>query len=519
MTDGVPAASLAIDQRENRSHYCPMLFQGRYRFERARAGGERILDDYDGRPLREPPFDPSAGTMLLGSLANGEGVHGVAFQPASMSDGVGDGIRAHGQTTHPANGSIDVSHGFEAHDPDQRLAMGRHRGPTGVDVVGRTGPAGKGKVTDGEGSFDQEVAEVESVVHFEEVTDARSHVKRRGRIPGFMSLVLVVSLTACDGTTTVNPNASFGQTGRIQVEVRSLLPAADGQLDEILIWASNGPWLLTERVSYKGSGGAETIRSSRLNPGELSREYASLVRQLNEAPGLSLFDGTVPQELEPECGVDLPSTEVILTIEDDPRDEVAVWTRCAVGTLLPPTTALPRNTIEPGTAAPDAGAARVITAAQLTRSFTLGEAFTSTYGGTYPFSVLEQGEDSPARREAPQAFVSSNQTPPAAFVSFWEEHAGPEVPLPNVAWDSELVLLAVVGRRNEAGEEVRVRRVLPLGPVSGTRIELTERIPGDFCSPAAKLVHPYQLVVVPKEGVFLPISFPDPEIERISCGA
>ena len=291
-------------------------------------------------------------------------------------------------------------------------------------------------------------------------------------------------------------------------------------MDEILIWASNGPWRLTERVSYLGDGGGETTRSSRLNPGELAREYGSLIRQLNEAPGLALFDGTVPQELDPACGTGgLPFTRVTFTIEDEELGESAEWTRCADGTYLPSNAADPRNLITPGNAAPDAGAARVITAAQLVRSFTVTDLAVSTYRGTTPFAALEQGEDSPAERATPVVFVSPGSTPPPSFVEFWAEHAGPEAPLPPVSWATEMVLLIAVGEREEAGIQVQVRRVLSLGAGNGTRVEVTERVPGDFCSPAARETHPYQIVVIPSGGLNMPIEFTAPVLERIPCGA
>lgn len=335
-----------------------------------------------------------------------------------------------------------------------------------------------------------------------------------------------LALPGCEGGPGTLEEGPFGQTGQIQVEVRSPFGPdhdddglLDGRLDEILIWASNGPWLLTERVGYNGTGGAETIRSSVLNPGELAREYGSLIQQLNDTPGLRLLDGAVSQELDPECGTEgLPGTEVIFTIRDELREEEAQWTRCAEGTLLPASAADPGNLIEPGSAAPDAGAARVITAAQLAKAFTLGDALVSTHKGTHPFGALEQGETSPARRDAPEAFVSVDGEPPPEFVAFWEDHAGPEAPLPAVRWDSEIVFLLAVGLREEAGGELRVRRVLPLGPENGTRVEVIERVPGDFCSPAAKDTYPYQIVVVPREGVHFEIDFTDPQVERIACG-
>ncbi len=82
-----------------------------------------------------------------------------------------------------------------------------------------------------------------------------------------------------------------------------------------------------------------------------------------------------------------------------------------------------------------------------------------------------------------------------------------------------MVLLVAVGARDEAGVEIRVRRILPLGVGNGTRVEVTERVPGDFCSPVARVTHPYQIVVIPSDGLHLPVEFTAPQLERIPCGA
>lgn len=354
------------------------------------------------------------------------------------------------------------------------------------------------------------------MVHPQEVTGPHDGVKRDRVHPAgcraLLFLVLAAGVGACADTPASIPPGHFGLTGEIRVNVRSPLPGAagEGELHEILIWASNGPWLLTERVFYQGNLGAEASRSGKLNPGELAREYRSLIQQLNETRGLRLFGRDVPQDLEPECAGALGSTQIAFTIHDTVRDETASWTRCADGTLF---------TFAPGSARPDPGAARVVTAGQLTRFFTIGEAARSTYMGTIPFASLAAGADSPARALAPRAFVSGGGTPPESFIGFWAEHAGPGIALPQVDWNRELVLLVAVGLRREAGSLVGVRRVLPLGPAYGTRVEITERVPGDFCSPASASLYPYQLVILPGADIHLPIDFTPVSVERVSCGA
>ncbi len=104
-------------------------------------------------------------------------------------------------------------------------------------------------------------------------------------------------------------------------------------------------------------------------------------------------------------------------------------------------------------------------------------------------------------------------------MAFWEAHAGPVATLPRVDWGSELVLLVAVGLRREAGDVVRVRRILPLGQGNGTRVEVIERVPGDFCSPASVRIYPFQIAIVPAEDIHLPIEFTQPVLERVPCGA
>jgi len=333
-------------------------------------------------------------------------------------------------------------------------------------------------------------------------------------------LAVLVFPAACSEAPLDPADFLFGQIGEIQVEVRSPLGlptglpgVTQGALYETLRWQSNGGWTLAERVTYDGVVGSETVRKSRLNPGQLTREYASLIQQLTEPSPLQLL-GLVPQDPAPNCGAGVFSqlaTQVTISIHDELRDEVARWTRCSRGLLLAPH---PADGIAPGIAGPGVQAARIITAAQLVRSFTLGDASASTYAGTLPFATLDQGEDSPGMPEGARVFRSTQSRPPAAFVEFWEEHAGPGTPLPEVNWPQEMAVLAAVGSRPEAGDEVQVRRVVNVG--AALRIEFVERIPGDFCSPAARTIHPFHLIVLPTSP--LPAEFASPQVERVPCG-
>lgn len=326
-------------------------------------------------------------------------------------------------------------------------------------------------------------------------------------------LLLLAFATGCDDTVTPT-EPLFGGSGEIRVEVRTPIgalfdPASGetsptGYLTESLVWRSTGPWILAERVSYRGIHGAETLLRGRLNPGDLAREYAAFIRELHTNSEYQLFDGGAPQ-IEPVCAPNSElSSQVTVTVLDATLDQSARWVRCTRGTLFeltPP-------------AGPDEAAIRVIEVARLTRGFTVGNGNDPTYEETLPYGTLAQGEFSKTLPEGPLAFVSTDGQVPASFVDFWEDHSDPTDLLPSIDWANESVILAAIGERGEAGGSVQVRRVLPLP--GWTRVEIAEMVPGDFCAPAAKTIYPYHLVVVPT--VPTPVEFVFTPKERISCG-
>ncbi|TVR63406.1 MAG: hypothetical protein EA422_09420 [Gemmatimonadales bacterium] len=313
----------------------------------------------------------------------------------------------------------------------------------------------------------------------------------------------VLGLTGCDGNSTAPDDLRFGQVGQIQVRVTSPVLGGVGGLEETLVWRSDGPWVLAERLGYGDELGSETVRRPDLNPGDLAAEYGSLVQQLTETPGLRLFGPETPQDLVPTC---LPErTRIEVVIRDGPRNEEARWVRCADGTLF---------TATPGSAGPDPGASRVVTAAQLARSFTLGDAGRSSYFGSIPFRSVGRGGDSPARLEVPEAFLGEGPDAPTDWLAFWERHGGSGPPPPEVDWEREMVLVATAGRRTEAGDSLQITRILPIG--EGTRVEMILRVPGNFCSPAGRVGWPYHIVIAPRTPS--PVTFADPQVIRVPCG-
>ena len=333
----------------------------------------------------------------------------------------------------------------------------------------------------------------------------------RHALVGLAFLVLVfvggiVAACADNGPTEVS--LRFGQIGEMTVTVTAPLAFGEGrgELQQILTWGSTGPWVLKELIEYRSLPGDETLIRSEGDPRAYASAYASLITQLHQTEGARIF-GVVAPELTEPC---LPGLSVVdFTVWDEPSQSEITWTRCTQGSL---------GTLSISEAGPDLEAGRVIQATILVREFTQGPGFSSAYLGSIPFGTLDRGEDSGARLEQPRVFLSvpaGSSKAPTGWVSFWQSHQENLVALPpEVDWSQEMVLVAAVGVRSEAGDSIEVRRVLQTG--ESTQVSLFERIPGDFCSPASKNHYPFHIVVAPRTRE--PIRFSEVVTERVPCG-
>jgi len=336
-----------------------------------------------------------------------------------------------------------------------------------------------------------------------------------GRFRGFFLAALLLAgqaflLAGCvDDDGFQIGTLRFGQVGemRLTLVVPLLFNGMEGELQQILVWNSSGAWQLRESISYRGLPGDETVRRNQGGAGEYAAAYATRITQFNDDPVLRLFIPELPQGLEPHCG--MGETRVTLLIRDDFENKTATWTRCSVGSL---------GTLNTQEAGPDPAAVRLIQAAILIRDFSLGDDFRSAYLGSIPFGTLDRGEDSGAELEQPRFFLSRRSgllETPEGWVEFWRAHVeDPTAQPPVVDWAREMVLAAAAGKRTEAGDSVEIRRILQTG--EGTLVTLFERVPGDFCSPAARDHFPVHIVVAPRTSA--PIQFTDLTKEWVPCG-
>ncbi|HSW28899.1 MAG TPA: hypothetical protein VLH75_05305 [Longimicrobiales bacterium] len=311
-------------------------------------------------------------------------------------------------------------------------------------------------------------------------------------------LALGAGFTGCGDDTPIEPgDGPFGQVGSLEITVESPLALGAGLLTENLRWAATGEWSLEEKIFYRGLLGDGSSTRHGDDRAELALSYAGLINKLNNEPPQSLFVQELSPDLFPECGETL--SRITLTIADEARDETKTWIRCAAGML---------GTLTPAGAGPDAAAARVVLAAVLIRDATLGIRWTSAYHGSVPFGTLDRGGDSKSNLRAPATFIDAG-----GFTAFWVKHAPATAP-PTVDFTKDMVVVGIVGSRPEAGDSVEVRRVLQVA--DGSLIHVVERLPGAYCSPAARTHVPYHVVVAPRTPI--PHRFADIMLEPVSCG-
>lgn len=301
-----------------------------------------------------------------------------------------------------------------------------------------------------------------------------------------------------DGSPSDAGSLRFGQVGSVTVLLETPRELGVGELRQELVWRSDGLWTLSETILYDGVPGDTDEVGLAANQEVSASIYREWIAQVNDNPGLDLFIDELDPFLDPTC-VDL-TARIRVTIRDDARNESISWTRCTEG---------PLEDLRRETALPDPQAGRVIAAAEFARDRTVGVEFASSFIGSLPFATIDRGEDSGAQLSSPLAIDG-----PAAWSAFWAEHARSQGTPPPVDFDRDIVLVAAIGQRVEAGDSVEIQSIR-----AGARslvVDFHQRVPGNFCSPAEKLHRPFHIVRAPRPA--LPIRFNERPIQRVPCG-
>ena len=311
---------------------------------------------------------------------------------------------------------------------------------------------------------------------------------------------LTLMTVACSEGPLGPEDQPFGRVGEVRIEVESPLSGGLGRLHYVVEWSSSGTWRSTEQIFYQGRLGDETVALSSGDRTTLSRSYATWIDLVNDTPSVTLFGQLLSPDLAPICPI--PTSHVTVSIVDRIRGDTMSWSRYSESSL---------PALSGEGAGPDPNASRVVQAAALVRNFTLGHqrGFRYQYTGSMPFATVVRGDHSGAPLSVPRV-IEDAQT----WSSFWAELTGAEASVPSVDFDVDLVLVAALGTRYEAGDSVEIRSVLPVR--TGTQIDLWERRAGHFCTPARRTHVPYHVVVAPQ--VPRPIFFSNASLDTVPCG-
>jgi len=334
---------------------------------------------------------------------------------------------------------------------------------------------------------------------------------RRGRIVfARITLSLTITCSFLSGCDPVGPRfLRFGSDGLVRVTVEVPLQTGIGWMDQVLTWKSDGAWNLFEEIGYEGVVGDDRLLRNPGLPYRFAANYLSLLHLVNDNSGTKLWG---LQERVPECGTG--RSRVSFLIRDNMRDEQREWSRCAPG-------ATSLRALTTRGSDPDDGSARVVQVAMRARDFTLGaNSNRYAYTGSLPFATLERGTKSGMDLTESTLYRSTSEgeegEAPREWLDFWKQHTGSSGQQPpQVDWSKEMVIVAAVGIRDEVGDSVEVRRVLQVGKDLDVKFEIVERVPGDYCAPATRIIRPYHIAVTPRSAA--PVSFGF-RVERVPCG-
>lgn len=342
----------------------------------------------------------------------------------------------------------------------------------------------------------------------ERYTVQKDRESGRHRLASYVSLSLTISYVLLGGCDTTNPpnGTPFGQSGEIHVAVETPLHLGRGWLNQGIEWQSGGAWTVYEEIGYRDVVGEQENRRNPGLPLQYADNYSRAIQALNKDPNFQLAD-VPPLELT-ECEGD--KSRITLRVIDATSGENRVWVRCASGTLA---------TLVTAGSGPDVEAAKVIQFVQMVRTQTVGTGFRSAYVGSLPFGTVGKGTDTGWEMDTTFVFRTPDggdtKETQAAWDEFWRVHNhGARTLPPGVDWETDMVLAGFLGVREEVGDSVEIHGVITIA--AGTKVEWSERIPGDFCVPARRIVHPFHIVFAPRAPA--PVEFSDVILDPVTCG-
>lgn len=342
----------------------------------------------------------------------------------------------------------------------------------------------------------------------ERYTARRDGKRGRRHAPFHVTVSLTISYLLVPGCGVTNPGngVPFGRSGEIHVTVETPLHLGLGWLRQEIEWASGGGWTMYEEIGYRDVVGEQEGRRNPGLPLQYADNYSRVIQALDKDPNFQLAE-VPPLELT-ECEGD--NSRITLRIIDAPSAQNRVWVRCASGTLA---------TLVTAGSGPDVDAAKVVQFVQMVRTQTVGTAFRSAYVGSLPFGTVAKGTDTGWDTHTTFVFRTPDEgdtkETQAAWDEFWREHNhGARTLPPGVDWETDMVLAGFLGVREEVGDSAEIRSVITIA--AGTKVEWVERIPGDFCVPAHRIVRPFHIVFAPRAPA--PVEFSEVRLDPVTCG-
>ena len=399
-------------------------------------------------------LDTLARAVFLRFLTYGERVHGAAVQPAPVGQRVGHGVGAHGEAAHVGGVQAALVEQGPGDLPDQELPLGAHGGAAGVDVVGRTRAAGECKIADAHRSLHEELFESFTMIHKRQsvrggaygaspdrlVADCGSARRRSAGMA-----LAVLGLAALRGRGHSPDAIRFGQVGEIDIVLETPIgPGRRQRSSSGYVWASTGEWAIQEAISYGDADRRRTFRARRedvdRSAGRYGRRDHASQRQSRREP-LRRRAGAGP-----ESGLrirDARASSSPSTTSSARRTATGSGVRRRLAGLR----SILRRPSPEGLGAGRAGG-------PVRSPGYRGGRRAGSSARTMP-AACRSGRSTGARRPVRRWTLPRSSPNSRSGRTFWAQHAGLR-PIPPVDFDKEMVVVAMVGQREEAGDSVEV---------------------------------------------------------------
>src|SRR2546427_5586730 len=126
---------------------------------RSAAGREHILDDDDGEAGEQATFNPFSRAVILGLLADGEGIEELPAAARGEGERIGHRIRAQREASDRTWRPAPDRQAIQAQASDHGEAVAGHRREAGTDVERRAVARGEDEIAAAYGAREEQILE------------------------------------------------------------------------------------------------------------------------------------------------------------------------------------------------------------------------------------------------------------------------------------------------------------------------------------------------------------------------